>query len=67
MNDKTGKITIQNLEIRFDVEGDDDRRTFAKLFNEFIGKWSSQAEEQRQREIEASRERSLSDSPFGGH
>lgn len=60
-------ITIQNLEIRFDVEGDDDRQAFAKLFNEFIGKWSSQAEAQRQREMEAVRERSLSELPYGGH
>jgi hypothetical protein len=60
-------ITIQNLEIRFDVEGDDDRQAFAKLFNEFIKKWSGQAEEHRQREIEASQERSLSDSHLGEH
>ena len=60
-------ITIQNLDIRFDVEGDEDRQVFAKLFNEFINKWSRQAEEQQQREIEAKRERSLSDSSFGGH
>lgn len=58
-------ITIHNLEIRFDVEGDDDRKVFAKLFNEFIRKWSTQAEEQRQREVEAARERSLTELPFG--
>ncbi len=43
-------ITIQNLEIRFDVEGDDDRQAFAKLFNEFIKKWAAQAEEHQARE-----------------
>ena len=59
-------ITIHNLEVRFDVEGDDDREAFARLFNEFIQKWSSRAEEQRQREIEATRERSLMDLPAGG-
>ena len=60
-------ITIQNLEIRFDVEGDDDREAFARLFNEFIKRWSSQAEEQRQRESEAMRERSLADLPVGAN
>ena len=60
-------ITIQNLEIRFDVEGDDDREAFARLFNEFIKRWSSQAEEQRQRESEAMRERSLTDLPVGAN
>lgn len=59
-------ITIQNLEIRFDVEGDDDRQAFAKLFNEFIKKWASQAEEHQAREREAARDRSFSDSPNGG-
>ncbi|TWT91739.1 putative phage tail protein [Stieleria varia] len=60
-------ITIHNLEVRFDVEGDDDRQAFAKLFNEFINKWSNLAESQRQREIEAARERSLSEQTYGAH
>lgn len=59
-------ITIHNLEVRFDVEGDDDREAFAKLFNEFVQQWSRQAEEQKQREMQAERERSFSDSNMGG-
>ena len=60
-------ITIHNLEVRFDVEGDDDREAFAKLFNEFVQQWARQADEQRQRELQAERERSLVDLPMGGH
>ncbi len=52
-------ITIHNLEIRFDVEGDDDRETFARLFNEFITRWSAGFEEQQQREMDLTRERRL--------
>lgn len=63
-------ITIQNLEIQFDVEGDDDEQTFARLFNEFIRKWAAQAEQQRKIDAEASRERSLTipgdDNQIGG-
>lgn len=55
-------VTIQNLEVRFDVEGDDDRQTFARLFNEFIRRWAAEAEERQKREHELGRERSLGNS-----
>ena len=52
-------ITIQNLEVRFDVEGDDDREAFARMFNEFIGQWSADMTQQQAREIELARERAI--------
>ena len=52
-------ITIHNLEVAFDVEGDSDREAFARLFQECIEAWSMQAEEQRQRDMESIDERSL--------
>ena len=52
-------ITIQNLEIRFDVEGDDDRDAFARMFNEFIARWSNEFQQQQQREAELARSRRL--------
>ncbi|HQX50278.1 MAG TPA: hypothetical protein PLY87_24445 [Planctomycetaceae bacterium] len=52
-------ITIENLEVRFDVEGDDDRKSFARLFNEFIRNWAAAAEERRLRERQSSQTRDL--------
>jgi hypothetical protein len=60
-------ITIQNLEVRFDVEGDDDRDTFARLFNEFIAHWSAEMQGRQKREHELSRERSLGFDRKGAH
>lgn len=59
-------ITIQNLEVRFDVEGDDDRQQFARLFNEFIRQWAERANDDQRREQAAADERSLGDRPQGG-
>lgn len=59
-------ITIENLEVRFDVEGDDDRAAFARLFNEFIKRWAAEAEARRQREQHATRMRDLGRRPAGG-
>ena len=53
-------ITIHNLEVQFEVEGDDNQR-FALLFKEYIRKWSAEAETQKAREARLTRERSLGD------
>lgn len=58
-------ITIQSLEVHFDVEGDDTQR-FARLFRDFIRQWSAETERQRMQEHQAARERSLVDAPMGG-
>jgi hypothetical protein len=54
-------VTINNLEVHFDVDGEGDEAVFARLFEKYIRKWSRmQAEAQaRQRQTEA--DRSLGD------
>ncbi len=52
-------VTIQNVEVRLEVEGDDDVKRFAELFN----KCYAQAEELKRHEQESAMERSLGDSP----
>lgn len=41
-------ITIEHLDVQFDVEGDSDEKRFAELFNRYIRSWSRmQSEEQK--------------------
>jgi len=41
-------ITIEHLDVQFDVEGDSDEKRFAELFNRYIQSWSRmQSEEQK--------------------
>jgi len=54
-------VTINNLEVRFDVEGEDDNAAFARLFEKYIRQWGSKQEEAKERESWAARERSLGD------
>jgi hypothetical protein len=58
-------ITIHNLEVNFEVEGDDKQR-FALLFKEYIRQWTAEAENQKAREMRLARERSLGDRPPEG-
>ena len=54
-------VTVNNLEVKFDVEGEGDDATFARLFEKHIRQWSHKVEEARQRERHGNRERSLGD------
>lgn len=54
-------VTIQNLEVRFDVEGDSDEAAFVRLFEKYIKQWVRKQQEAQARERWASRERSLGD------
>ena len=58
-------ITIHNVEVQFEVEGDD-RQRFGQLFKEYMRQWAAEAEARRQREQRATRERSLGDRQPGG-
>lgn len=40
-------ITIEHLEVQFDVAGDDDEAVFARYFSRYINQWS-RAEQQQQ-------------------
>jgi hypothetical protein len=52
-------VTIQNLEIRFEVEGDDDSSPLLRMVDERI----EHAFNERQKEKLAAKERSLGDAP----
>jgi hypothetical protein len=53
-------LTIHNLEVRFDVEADDDE-VFSRLFAEHIRRWSRRHEAEHQRLREVDREQALGD------
>jgi hypothetical protein len=50
-------ITIEHLDVQFDVQGDSDEERFAELFSRYIERWSNmQLEEQKlQRMLKANR------------
>jgi len=54
-------VTVHNLEVRFDVEGEGDDASFARLFERHIRQWSQKADEAKERERRGARERSLGD------
>jgi hypothetical protein len=59
-------ITIQNLEIRVEVAGDESEQAFARLFNKYIKQWAALAQQQQQAEAESRRERSLTNTRLPG-
>jgi hypothetical protein len=54
-------VTINNLEVRFDVEGEGDEATFVRLFEKYIKQWARKQAEAEARERWNKRERSLGD------
>ena len=40
-------VTIHNLEVRLEVEGEGDEATFSRYFDKYIRKWSRLMEEAR--------------------
>jgi hypothetical protein len=54
-------VTIQNMEVRFDVEGDSDEQVFARLFAIHIERWARRQHEHARREKSAQQERLLGD------
>lgn len=54
-------VTISNLEVKFDVEGEGDEATFARLFEKYVGQWNRKQEEAKDRERRGRDERSLGD------
>ncbi|HYP27444.1 MAG TPA: hypothetical protein VE262_12065 [Blastocatellia bacterium] len=54
-------VTINNLDVRFDVEGEGDEAAFARLFEKYANKWGRRQEEARERERRAEAERSVGD------
>lgn len=54
-------ITIRNLEVDFNVEGEGDEAAFAKLFDKYAKRWSREREDEKARERHSNKERCLGD------
>ncbi len=58
-------LTIHDLQVRFDVAGDEDAAVFGRMFADYIRRWSRAQERERCRLREMQRERSLGDREAG--
>lgn len=54
-------VTIQNLEVRLDVEGQGDEKVFADLFNKYIHEWNRRSEEQQRLQRRMQKDRLIGD------
>jgi hypothetical protein len=59
-------VTIQSLEVTFEVDGESDEAVFARLFTRHITGWSRQRDEELQRRVTLESDRALGDRPTGG-
>jgi hypothetical protein len=58
-------VTIHNLEVSFDVQGEGDEAAFAKLFDKYIKRWSRLEAEMKARQRRFETERALVDRSTG--
>lgn len=54
-------VRVHNLEIRLDIEGNDDEAAFVRLFDKYIRKWQRAHADERARQQFLTRERRLDD------
>ena len=54
-------VTIHNLDVRFDVEGEGDEKVFARLFSKYARRWAQERDEETARQKHSDSERSLGD------
>jgi hypothetical protein len=59
-------VTIENMEVRFDVEGEGDEHVFARLFAHHIERWARQQQDRARHERSSQQDRALGDRA-GGH
>jgi hypothetical protein len=52
-------VTIENLEVRFDVEGESDEAVFARLFERHIRRWHDDMSDRKVRGKRLENERAL--------
>ena len=57
-------VTIENLEVQFDVEGEGDEAVFAKLFEQHMRRYSRMEQSLRDRERRMEAECRLGDQPM---
>lgn len=60
MASQLGSLTIQQLHVRFHVEGDDDAE-FTRLFDRHIRAWARAVEDERARRCRGEAERGIGD------
>lgn len=62
-------VTIENLEVRFDVEGEGDEAVFARLFARYIERWHESQKEsgERRKRLDADRDLGQSRQPGGAN
>jgi hypothetical protein len=58
-------LTIHDLQVRFDVAGDEDAAVFGRMFAEHMSRWTRAKELERGRRREMERQRSLGDQDAG--
>ena len=54
-------VTIQRLEVHFDVEGNEEEQVFVQMFNKCIGEWERRRTEERRIQKSMTRSRLLGD------
>lgn len=54
-------VTIQHLEVQFDVEGGEEEQLFVTMFNKYIEDWARRQDERRRVRDGMSRVRDLGD------
>lgn len=59
-------VTIHNLEVRLEVEGDGDEAVFSRLFNKYMRQWSKEEARLRHDARRAESDRALGDRPSRG-
>lgn len=55
-------VTIHNLEVRFDVVGENDEKVFAEMFSKYIQQWIRIYEEQRELQYRSTHDQRHGDS-----
>ena len=55
-------VTIQHLEVQFDVEGGEEEQLFVSMFNKYIDEWARRQDARRRVNDSMSRNRDLGDS-----
>ncbi|MBN9419594.1 MAG: hypothetical protein BGN99_09110 [Alphaproteobacteria bacterium 65-37] len=58
-------VTIQHLEVQFDVEGGEEEQLFVSMFNKYIDEWARRQDARRRVNDSMSRNRDLGDGDKG--
>lgn len=58
-------VTIENLEVQFDVNGDDDELVFVRLFTRCINEWAQAQEQEKVLQGRLRRDQMLGDNNQG--